>query len=81
MPGVREEARPRSPLTMAAADGSGTLQTEYTYEPFGGTTTSGAPTTNSFAFTGRESDRMGLAFYRARYCDSRLQRFISEDHR
>jgi len=31
------------------------------------------------AFTGREVDRTGLSFYRARYYDSRLQRFVSED--
>ena len=38
------------------SDGTGTVQTEYTYEPFGGTTTSGATTSNTRGFTGREAD-------------------------
>jgi len=65
--------------TMALADGAGAVQTEYTYEPFGAFTTSGAGTSNPFAFTGREDDGTGLFFYRARYFDSQLQRFTSED--
>jgi len=65
--------------TVALSEGSGTTLTEYTYEPFGGFTTSGAGTSSSFAFTGREADGTGLFFYRARYYDSRLQRFTAED--
>ncbi len=65
--------------TLALADSGGTIQTEYTYEPFGAFTTSGLGTTNSLAFTGRESDATGLMHYRARYYDSARQRFISED--
>jgi RHS repeat-associated protein len=65
--------------SLALADGSGTIQTEYTYSPFGETTTSGASTTNSFAFTGRESDATGLHYYRARYLHPSAHRFISED--
>jgi RHS repeat-associated protein len=64
---------------MALADGSGTVQTSYTYQPFGTTGTSGAATSNSFTFTGREADGTGLHFYRARYYDAMKQRFISED--
>src|SRR5262249_33244814 len=30
-------------------------------------------------FTGRENDRTGLYFYRARYYDPKTQRFLSED--
>ena len=65
--------------SVALSDGSGTTQTEYSYEPFGGFTTSGAVTGNPFAFTGREADGTGLLYYRARYYDARLQRFLSED--
>ncbi|PYU65848.1 MAG: hypothetical protein DMG56_02085 [Acidobacteria bacterium] len=40
---------------------------------------SGAATTNSFAYTGRELDPTGLYFYRDRYYNPQLGRFISED--
>jgi len=39
----------------------------------------GADSTNSHQFTGRERDATGLYFYRARYYSPTLQRFISED--
>jgi RHS repeat-associated protein len=64
---------------LEIADASGTLQTHYTFEPFGTTTTSGAASTNAQAFTGRENDGTGLYFYRARYYSPQLQRFVSED--
>jgi RHS repeat-associated protein len=65
--------------TLALTDSTGTAQTSYTYEPFGNTSVTGAATTNSFAYTGRELDATGLYFYRARYYNPQLQRFISED--
>ncbi len=65
--------------SVGLADNSGTVQTEYTYEPFGATTTTGASTTNAIGFTGRESDGTGLTFYRARYHDPSTSRFTSED--
>src|SRR5205085_2167619 len=65
--------------TLALADSAGTVQTSYTFEPFGNTTVTGTSTTNSLAFTGRELDASGLYFYRARYYNPLLQRFISED--
>jgi RHS repeat-associated protein len=77
--GVRNLLTDALGSTVALADGSGTLQTEYSYEPFGGTTASGGGTSNSFAFTGREADGTGLYFYRARYYDGRLQRFLTQD--
>jgi RHS repeat-associated protein len=64
---------------VALGDGTGTLQTQYTYEPFGVTTQTGAASTSSFKYTGREDDSTGLMYYRARYYQPRLQRFISED--
>ena len=66
-----------SALTLT--DSTGAAQTQYTFEPFGNTTASGASTTNSFAYTGRELDTTGLDFYRARYYNPSLQRFMSED--
>ncbi|HYL83776.1 MAG TPA: RHS repeat-associated core domain-containing protein [Candidatus Angelobacter sp.] len=65
--------------TLALADSTGTLQTSYTFEPFGSTSVTGAATTNGFAYTGRELDASGLYFYRARYYSPYLDRFISED--
>ncbi|UVT15739.1 MAG: RHS repeat-associated core domain-containing protein [Nitrospira sp.] len=65
--------------TVALGDGTGALQTQYTYEPFGFTTQTGSASTNSYKYTGREDDGTGLMYYRARYYQSRLQRFISED--
>jgi len=65
--------------TLALADASGTLQTEYTYDPFGATTVTGAASTNAIQYTGREHDETGLYYYRARYYSPTLQRFLSED--
>ncbi len=57
----------------------GQLATVYTYDPFGNVTVSGEPSDNPFQYTGRENDRTGLYYYRARYYNPELQRFISED--
>jgi RHS repeat-associated protein len=65
--------------TLALADGSGAVQTSYTYEPFGLSSASGTSSTNAAQFTGRENDGTGLYFYRARYYSPGFQRFISED--
>jgi RHS repeat-associated protein len=64
---------------IALADSAGSVQTEYTYEAFGGTTVTGASNTNSYQYTGRENDGTGLFYYRARFYHPALQRFISED--
>lgn len=65
--------------TVALGDSSGALQTQYTYEPFGVTTQTGAASTSSYKYTGREDDGTGLYYYRARYYQPRFQRFIGED--
>ena len=65
--------------TAALTDANGAVQTQYSYEPFGGTMQTGASTNNSFAYTGREQDAAGLYFYRARYYSPKLGRFISQD--
>jgi RHS repeat-associated protein len=65
--------------TLELADGSGTAQTLYTFEPFGASGVSGAASTNAAQFTSRESDSTGLYYYRARFYHPGLQRFISED--
>lgn len=65
--------------TIALTDTSGSVQTQYTYDPFGGTTASGATSSNTYQFTGRVNDGTGLYYYRARYYSPRFQRFVSED--
>ena len=65
--------------TVALGDSAGTLQTQYTYEPFGYVTQTGSASTSSYKYTGREDDGSGLDYYRARYYHPRLQRFIAED--
>ena len=64
---------------LALADESGTVQTQYTFDPFGTTTTSGATSGNTLQFTGRENDGTGLYFNRARFYDPSHQRWLSED--
>jgi hypothetical protein len=59
---------------IALADASGTVQTQYVFDPFGTTTTSGAVSSNTVQFNGRENDATGLYDYRARYYKPKLQR-------
>jgi RHS repeat-associated protein len=79
--GARYFLRDALGSTLALADSAGGLQTSYTFEPFGGTTIAGSTTSSGFAYTGRELDSTGLNlyFYRARYYNTQLQRFMSED--
>lgn len=67
--------------TIGLADSGGAVQTQYTYDPFGGTAQTGSATTNPFAYTGRELDaiNLGLYYYRARYYSSAFARFVSQD--
>jgi RHS repeat-associated protein len=60
-------------------DESGAIKTQYSYDPFGSVALSGESKDSPFQFTGRENDGTGLYYYRARYYDPELQRFISED--
>lgn len=51
----------------------------YAYSPYGETVALGPDGGNSLQYTGRENDGTGLYYYRARYYDPVLKRFISED--
>lgn len=64
---------------IALTDETGTEVTQYSYEPFGRVNISGEISDNPFQYTGRENDGTGFYYYRARYYDPKLQRFISED--
>ena len=66
--------------TIALTNHSGAITTSYAYDTYGGTTQTGAPSTNPIQYTGRENDGInGLYYYRARYYSTNAQRFISED--
>ena len=65
--------------TLTLMDTSGAAITQYTYEPFGRTTATGTASSNAAQFIGRENDGTGLYYYRARYYNPVLQRFLSED--
>jgi RHS repeat-associated protein len=58
---------------------AGVLQTQYTFDPFGATSASGATSSNSFQFAARENDADDFYYYRARYYNPTLARFVSED--
>jgi RHS repeat-associated protein len=64
---------------LALADTSGAVQTQFTFDPFGATASSGATNTNPLQYTGRDNDRTSLYYYRARYYAPSIGRFISED--
>jgi RHS repeat-associated protein len=59
---------------------SGALAATYIYDSFGRVTASTGTVTNRFQYTGREFDaETGLNYYRARYYDASIGRFLSED--
>jgi len=51
----------------------------YAYSAYGEAATLGSDEGNPLQYTGRENDGTGLYYYRARYYDPVLKRFISED--
>jgi RHS repeat-associated protein len=65
--------------TVALTSASGSVQTQYMYDPFGNSSASGTASSNSFQFTGRENDGTGMDYYRARYYSPDFQRFIGQD--
>jgi len=65
---------------VALSDHNGATAQARTYTPFGLDLGSSGESTNSLAYTGREQDSEGgLYYYRARYYDPEVGRFISED--
>ena len=62
------------------SSGAGALAQTYTFDSFGKQTAYTGSLTNSFQYTGRESDpETGLYYYRARYYDPAAGRFLGED--
>src|SRR6202171_5117942 len=59
---------------------AGSIANTYTYDSFGKLTASTGSLVNSSRYTARESDiETGLYYYRARYYDPAIGRFLSED--
>jgi RHS repeat-associated protein len=62
------------------SNAAGALAQTYTFDSFGKQTSSSGSLTNPFQYTAREFDReTGLYFYRARYYDPAVSRFLNED--
>ena len=68
----------RSVTSLSSALGA-TLRT-YVYDSFGSTVASTGSADNPFEYTGRDFDtETGLSYYRMRYYDPKLGRFLTED--
>jgi len=64
---------------IAQAKDDQSIQNFYAYTPYGETAALGDHEGNPIQYTARENDGTGLYFYRARYYDPVLKRFIQED--
>jgi RHS repeat-associated protein len=64
--------------TVELTDSTGAAEAQYSYGPFGSESVTGS-TTNSYDYTGRETDGLGINYYRARYYSPTTARFLSED--
>jgi len=62
------------------SNSAGALANTYSYDSFGKLIASTGSVTNPFQYTGREFDpETGLRYYRARYYDQSVGRFLNED--
>lgn len=60
-------------------DDKGKVAASYAYDAFGKIRAKQGTLANPFAYTGRELDPTGLYYYRARYYDAALGRFLAND--
>jgi len=66
--------------TTSLSNGAGAPAQTYTFDSYGNQIASSGSLTNPFRFAGRELDgETDLYFFRARYYDSQIGRFLSED--
>ncbi len=65
--------------TVELTNATGATEEQYSYSPYGVQSATGATTTNSYSYTGREFDGLGIDYYRARYYNPITGRFLSED--
>ncbi len=65
----------------AITNSSGATVNTYRYDAFGNIVSQTGTLANPYTYTGREFDpETNLYYYRARYYDSRIGRFLQEDH-
>ena len=64
---------------IAQAKDDQSIQNYYGYSAYGESQTLGPDEGNAIQYTGREVDGTGLMYYRARYYDAVLKRFVGED--
>jgi RHS repeat-associated protein len=66
--------------TKSLTDAAGVITDTYAYDSFGNAVASNGTSGNPFRYTGREFDsETGLYYYRARYYDPLVGRFLAED--
>ena len=65
--------------TVELTNSAGALEAQYSYGPYGDDMSITGSTTNSYTYTGRETDGLGINYYRARYYNPNTGRFLSED--
>nr|WP_208413305.1 RHS repeat-associated core domain-containing protein [Xanthomonas cannabis] len=65
--------------TRALTNATGAVVRRYDYTPYGQAQATGGSSDNPYQYTGRELDKSGLQYYRARYYSPEMGRFISED--
>jgi RHS repeat-associated protein len=67
------------PVQVAEAREDRSIASRREYTPFGQVASSGEASANDAQYTARENDGTGLYFYRARYFDAQLKRFVQSD--
>ena len=65
--------------TIGLAGSTGSVETTYTYDPFGTTTKEGSASENAAQYAGQEDDGNGIYYDRARYYSPAATRFLSQD--
>ena len=65
--------------TIGLAGSTGSVESTYTYDPFGVTTKAGTASENTTQYAGQEYDGNGLYYDRARYYSPTSARFLSQD--
>jgi RHS repeat-associated protein len=69
-----------SVIAQLADDDNANIQNSYGYSPYGQSQTVGPDSANNpNQYTSRENDNTGLYYYRARYYDPVMKRFVSSD--